>query len=129
MTPKSALLLVDVQLDFLPADTSATASHAGSLAVEHGRDVLPVIARLLDREWPVVVASQDYHPSGHISFASTHGREPFTSTTVNGHRGEPIDQMLWPDHCVRGTRSTSSSRRAGAGYAWLRAGRECQAST
>lgn len=101
MPPKSALLLVDVQLDFLPADPSVAASYAGSLAVKHGRDILPIISRLLDRDWPVVVASQDYHPPGHISFASTHERESFTSTTVTGHRGEPIDQMLWPDHCVR----------------------------
>ena len=101
MAPKSALLLVDVQLDFLPADPSAPSSRAGSLAVENGREILPVIARLLARDWPVVVASQDYHPAGHISFASSHDRKPFTSTTVPGPRGEPIEQMLWPDHCVR----------------------------
>ena len=102
MSPKSALLLVDVQLDFLPADASDASSHAGSLAVENGREILPVIGQLLERDWPVVVASQDYHPAGHVSFASSHdGRKPFTSTTVPSPRGEPIEQMLWPDHCVR----------------------------
>ncbi|TDL20045.1 Isochorismatase hydrolase [Rickenella mellea] len=95
----SALLLVDVQYDFLPG---------GSLAVQSGDEVLPVIRELLKGNWEWVVASQDYHPPKHISFASTHSKDAFTSIHVPfpyAKEGEPstIAQMLWPDHCVQNT--------------------------
>lgn len=86
---RTALLIIDVQNDFCPG---------GSLAVADGDAVVPVINRI-SRTFPLVVATRDWHPSGHISFASSHdGREPMESVRVNG-----IDQILWPDHCVQGT--------------------------
>ncbi|ORX41136.1 Isochorismatase-like protein [Kockovaella imperatae] len=96
---KTALVIVDFQNDFLPPD--------GSLAVNQGRDVLPVLKRLLDRsewDWAAVLASQDYHPRGHISFASTHGEDAFSSKRVTNAHGLEYDQILWPDHCVIGTK-------------------------
>ncbi|MDX1649953.1 MAG: bifunctional nicotinamidase/pyrazinamidase, partial [Myxococcota bacterium] len=90
-----ALLLVDIQRDFLPG---------GALAVPEGDAVVPVANRLAAR-FPLVVATQDWHPEGHVSFASSHpGHEPFDEIEVDG-----LDQTLWPDHCVQGSR--------GAGFA------------
>jgi nicotinamidase/pyrazinamidase len=88
---RSALLVVDVQPDFLPA---------GALAVE-GSDVIlePLRDLLLARRFPVHIATQDWHPPGHVSFASSHeGRSPFETIELYGH-----EQTLWPDHCVQGT--------------------------
>ena len=87
----SALLVVDVQPDFLPG---------GALPVDRGDEVLEPIRRLLARDlFPLYVATQDWHPRGHASFASSHpGRKPFDMTTLHGH-----EQTLWPDHCVQGT--------------------------
>jgi len=96
----TALLLVDVQNDFLPP--------MGSLAVSGGRDILPVIHQLLGdpSRYDLVVATQDHHPPGHISFASTHGAPPFTVMNVPKLKseGETTPQMLWPDHCVQNTK-------------------------
>lgn len=84
-----ALLVVDVQNDFCPG---------GALAVPDGDRVVPVINRIV-RAFPVVVATQDWHPEGHISFASRHeGKKPFEVLEVRG-----TEQVLWPDHCVEGT--------------------------
>ncbi|HUI72100.1 MAG TPA: bifunctional nicotinamidase/pyrazinamidase [Spirochaetia bacterium] len=84
------LLVVDVQNDFCPG---------GSLAVENGDQVAPVINRLMplfDR----VVATQDWHPKDHVSFASNHaGKKALDIVDADG-----IQQVLWPDHCVQGTR-------------------------
>lgn len=87
----SALVLVDLQPDFMPG---------GALAVREGADVLDPIRRLLKRDlFSLYVATQDWHPRGHVSFASSHpGRRPFDVMTVHGH-----EQILWPDHCVQGT--------------------------
>ncbi|KAK8850402.1 hypothetical protein IAR55_004320 [Kwoniella newhampshirensis] len=97
--PKAALILVDVQYDFLPPD--------GALAVPNGREILPVIEGLLNRDewdWPVIIASQDYHPPKHISFASSHPpHEPFSKPSLTNANGEEYEQTLWPDHCVQGT--------------------------
>jgi nicotinamidase/pyrazinamidase len=82
------LLVVDVQNGFVPG---------GALPVEDGHAVVPVVNRLA-RAFEHVVLTQDWHPPGHASFASTHGKEPFS--TVRLHYGE---QVLWPDHCVQGT--------------------------
>ncbi len=85
-----ALLVIDVQNDFCPG---------GSLAVEHGDEVVPVINALMPR-FSLVVATQDWHPPDHVSFASAHaGHKPLDVVRVGG-----IEQVLWPDHCVRGTR-------------------------
>jgi nicotinamidase/pyrazinamidase len=84
-----ALLVVDVQNDFCPG---------GALAVPDGDAVVPVINRI-SRAFPVVVATQDWHPEGHISFASRHeGKNPFEVVEIQG-----TEQVLWPDHCVEGT--------------------------
>ncbi|RMF78573.1 MAG: bifunctional nicotinamidase/pyrazinamidase [Planctomycetota bacterium] len=82
-----ALVVVDVQRDFLPG---------GALAVPHGDEVVPVINRLMPR-FELVVATQDWHPPDHVSFAANHpGREPFESIELDG-----APQTLWPTHCVQ----------------------------
>jgi nicotinamidase/pyrazinamidase len=83
-----ALLVVDVQNDFCPG---------GALAVPEGDAVVPVVNRLAER-FAHVVLTQDWHPPGHRSFASAHGRTPFD--TVELAYGA---QTLWPDHCVQET--------------------------
>jgi len=87
----SALLAVDVQNGFI--------SERDELPIAGGRGVIPVINRLLPR-FASRVASQDWHPSGHGSFASSHpGRKPFDVGELAG-----VSQTFWPDHCVQGTR-------------------------
>ena len=83
-----ALIVIDVQNDFCPG---------GALAVPDGDAVVPVVNRLQER-FETVVLTQDWHPAGHRSFASSHGAEPFG--TVEMAYGT---QVLWPDHCVQGT--------------------------
>jgi nicotinamidase/pyrazinamidase len=85
-----ALLVVDLQHDFLPG---------GALAVREGDEVVAPIARLAP-SFETVVATQDFHPAGHVSFASAHaGRKPYEAVAL------PFGtQELWPDHCVQGTR-------------------------
>jgi len=84
------LVVVDIQNDFCPG---------GALAVPRGDEVVPIINRLAAR-FRNVVLTQDWHPAGHFSFASSHpGKKPYQ--TVTAPYGE---QVLWPDHCVQGTR-------------------------
>ncbi len=84
-----ALLIVDVQNDFC---------EGGALAVAGGSAVVPVINRM-QADFPLVVATQDWHPAGHSSFAASHaGAEPFS--TVEMAYGT---QVLWPTHCVQGS--------------------------
>jgi nicotinamidase/pyrazinamidase len=84
-----ALIVTDIQNDFCPG---------GALAVLHGDKTIPVINRI-SRRFPFVVATQDWHPKGHLSFASSHpGRKPLESMVIDG-----IPQILWPDHCVQGS--------------------------
>jgi nicotinamidase/pyrazinamidase len=86
----SVLLLIDVQNDFCPG---------GSLAVDEGDSIVPVINKILPL-FSRVIATQDWHPPDHVSFASTHpGRKPLEVVDAGG-----IHQVLWPDHCVQGTR-------------------------
>lgn len=86
---KDALLIIDVQVDFLPG---------GALAVPRGDAILPGVAALAAR-FPTVVATQDCHPPGHVSFACAYlGRRPLDTIPVHGH-----PQVLWPDHCVAGS--------------------------
>jgi nicotinamidase/pyrazinamidase len=88
-----ALLVVDLQHDFLPG---------GALAVPAGDEVVEPVARLVPA-FATAVATQDFHPRGHVSFASSHpGRAPFESIQLPQGR-----QELWPDHCVRGTRGAA----------------------
>ncbi|MEC4114163.1 bifunctional nicotinamidase/pyrazinamidase [Myroides pelagicus] len=84
-----ALIVVDLQDDFLPG---------GSLAVVKGDEIVPVINRLQEK-FDLVVATQDWHPANHKSFASQHPtRQVFEVIDLNG-----LQQVLWPDHCVQGT--------------------------
>jgi nicotinamidase/pyrazinamidase len=83
------LIVVDVQNDFCPG---------GALAVPRGDEIVPIVNRLATR-FRNVVLTQDWHPAGHFSFASTHpGKKPFE--TITAPYGP---QVLWPDHCVQGT--------------------------
>ena len=90
LRPADALLVIDMQLDFLPG---------GALAVTDGDTILPGINALAAR-FDHVLLTQDWHPRGHISFASSHpGKHPFTDT-IEATYGT---QTLWPDHCIQGT--------------------------
>ena len=89
LRPTDALLVIDMQLDFLPG---------GSLAVSGGDQIIPGINALATR-FEHVILTQDWHPEGHISFASTHNLKPFTDT-VDAPSGK---QALWPDHCIQGS--------------------------
>lgn len=89
LEPTDVLLVVDVQNDFLPG---------GALAVPAGDAVIAPIDRLASI-FPHVIATQDWHPPGHVSFASRHqGRRPFETIELSYGK-----QTLWPDHCVQGT--------------------------
>ena len=91
-----ALLVIDMQLDFLPS----TSGIGGALAVADGNAILPGINALAAR-FDHVILTQDWHPRNHISFASSHpGKHPFTDT-IEAPYGI---QTLWPDHCIQGTR-------------------------
>ncbi len=84
-----ALILVDLQNDFLPG---------GALAVAEGDRVVP-LANRLQRAFELVVATQDWHPAGHRSFAANHaGRTPGEGIELDG-----LNQVLWPAHCVQGS--------------------------
>lgn len=84
-----ALLLIDVQNDFLPG---------GSLAVPQGDAVIPIL-NAIQPSFDLVVATQDWHPPQHQSFASNHkGKTLFEQIELGG-----LPQVLWPDHCVQGT--------------------------
>jgi len=84
------LIVIDVQNDFLPG---------GALAVPNGDEIVPLANRIATR-FAHVVLTQDWHPPGHLSFASQHaGRKPFETNRLD--YGE---QVLWPDHCVQATR-------------------------
>jgi len=87
-----ALLLIDIQNGFCPG---------GNLAVPDGDKVVPVANQLIESgKYDLIVASQDWHPEGHGSFASSHpGKQPFDLHVLSGK-----PQMMWPDHCVQGTK-------------------------
>lgn len=88
---ETALIVVDLQPDFMPG---------GALACFEGDAIVPGIAALLaSRRYATVVATQDWHPRGHASFAAQHpGHAPFDVIDLHGQA-----QTLWPDHCVQGT--------------------------
>jgi nicotinamidase/pyrazinamidase len=83
-----ALILVDIQNDFCPG---------GALAVNEGDRIVPVVNRLLPH-FDLVVATQDWHPEGHGSFATSHGKHPGDMHELAG-----MPQVMWPDHCVQKT--------------------------
>ncbi len=83
------LIIIDVQNDFMPG---------GSLAVPNGDKIVPIINQIQDK-FDLIVASQDWHPKDHVSFASNHpGKKPFDEIEIHGQ-----PQTLWPDHCVQET--------------------------
>ncbi|TXT67590.1 MAG: Nicotinamidase/pyrazinamidase [Promethearchaeota archaeon] len=93
---KDALIIVDMQYDFLPG---------GALAVENGDSIIAginIIASKFHESLATVILTQDWHPKDHLSFASSHrNKEPgdlFTS------EDEAIGPVLWPDHCVQGSK-------------------------
>lgn len=87
----TALVVVDLQPDFMPG---------GALPCHEGDAIVPAIDALLRAgDYATVVATQDWHPAGHASFASSHpGHAPFDGIDLHGR-----PQVLWPDHCVQGT--------------------------
>ncbi|MGL3605151.1 bifunctional nicotinamidase/pyrazinamidase [Rhizobium sp. G187] len=86
-----ALLLIDIQNGFCPG---------GNLPVAEGADIVPIANSLMNSgHYDLVVASQDWHPANHGSFASQHpGKAPFDMGELSGQ-----PQVMWPDHCVQGT--------------------------
>jgi nicotinamidase/pyrazinamidase len=87
---EKALLLVDIQNDFIPG---------GALAVNKGDEIIEVANRAM-KHFDHVIATQDWHPADHKSFASQHeGKSPGEFIELNG-----LSQILWPDHCVQGTK-------------------------
>ena len=86
---EDVLLAIDLQADFMPG---------GALAVDRGDEIVSLVNRLV-RRFEHVVVTQDWHPAGHVSFASSHeGAQPFEA-----RRLAYGDQTLWPEHCVQGT--------------------------
>ena len=87
-----ALLVIDVQNDFCPG---------GALAVAEGDEIIAGINALMG-DFQAVILTQDWHPAGHSSFASTHDAPPMSM--MNMHYGA---QMLWPDHCIQGSKGAA----------------------
>ena len=83
----SAIILVDIQNDFLPG---------GALPVPNGREIIPVVNNVINKFNGLVVGTQDWHPKNHGSFASQHNKNPYETIDLFG-----INQVLWPDHCVQ----------------------------
>lgn len=93
VTDKDALIIVDLQNDFIPS---------GALAVNHGNEIIEPINSLAEKfhdRGNIIVMTQDWHPPGHLSFASSHDKKPFEP-----YESEGIGPVLWPDHCVQGSR-------------------------
>jgi nicotinamidase/pyrazinamidase len=96
LTKRDALLIIDVQNDFLPG---------GALAVSSGDQIIPIV-NLLQSKFDFIVASQDFHPADHKSFAANNpGRKVGDIVDLNG-----LDQFLWPVHCVQGTTGADFSK-------------------
>ncbi|GAA4309397.1 bifunctional nicotinamidase/pyrazinamidase [Pontixanthobacter gangjinensis] len=84
------LVIIDVQNDFMPG---------GALAVPEGDEIVPLVNKL-QTKFDLVIATQDWHPAGHASFATSHkGKEEFQVIKLDG-----LDQVLWPEHCIQNTR-------------------------
>jgi nicotinamidase/pyrazinamidase len=86
------LIIVDMQNDFMPS---------GALAVKEGDEIVAPTNRLAERfhrQGNLIVMTQDWHPPGHLSFASSHGMKPY-----DPYESEGIGPILWPDHCVQGS--------------------------
>jgi nicotinamidase/pyrazinamidase len=102
---RDVLVIVDVQNDFCPG---------GALAVPQGDEIIPAVNRLA-AQFAHVILTQDWHPRGHASFASSHlGRKPFETLDLP-YGG----QILWPDHCVQGTQGAAFHPALAAPHAEL----------
>ena len=86
---KKCLIITDVQNDFCPG---------GALAVKDGDEIIPIINKIAKKFYKVV-ATQDWHPINHVSFASTHNKNVGEFIDVSG-----VSQILWPDHCVQSSK-------------------------
>lgn len=84
---KKALIIVDLQKDFLPG---------GTLAVKHGEEIIPLVNELIKAPFDVIVATKDWHPVDHGSFADNSQKGPGEHVKLGG-----LDQILWPRHCVQ----------------------------
>ena len=90
-----ALVVVDVQIDFLPG---------GALEVRHGDQIIPVINEIIGK-FEFIIATKDWHPQNHKSFASQYvGKNPGDRIKLKN-----LEQVLWPDHCVQGTEGAEFS--------------------
>lgn len=98
MTNKTALLVIDIQYDFLPG---------GSLAVDDGDKIIPDVLELLDPEkyqWDAVAYSQDWHPKDHTSFANNHANaKPFDQIEFTSTKDSTVHSIetVWPPHCIQ----------------------------
>jgi nicotinamidase/pyrazinamidase len=86
----TALILVDIQNDFLPG---------GSLGVKDSDQILPIVNKLIEKPFNMILATRDWHPQDHGSFAASHGKQPGERVMLAG-----VEQILWPTHCVQGTK-------------------------
>jgi nicotinamidase/pyrazinamidase len=108
-----ALLVVDVQNDFMPG---------GSLAVPRGNEIVPIVNRIA-ADFRDVVLTQDWHPPRHVSFSSSHaGRKPYEKIRLRYGM-----QVLWPDHCVQSTRGAALHQRLSIAHARLVIRKGCDA--
>ncbi len=89
MAAGEALLVIDMQVDFMPG---------GSLPVAEGDSIVPLINQL-GQHFSEIILTQDWHPAGHISFGSTHGKQPFVETVEAAYG----TQSLWPEHTLQQT--------------------------
>ena len=96
MKEKKALIIVDMQNDFLSK---------GTLEVKHGDEIIPLINQLQEK-FDTVVLTRDWHPINHCSFASTHNLKPFEEVFIGG-----VKQVLWPIHCVENTFGSQFSEK------------------
>lgn len=85
----NALILVDIQNDFMPG---------GALEVKEGNRIIPIVKMLLDQPFDKIIASKDWHPKDHVSFARTHSKQPGEQILI-----DEVEQVLWPVHCIEGT--------------------------
>lgn len=89
------LIIVDIQNDFLPQ---------GSLGIATAEEILPLVNRMLNLPFETRIGTQDWHPSGHCSFASTWAKKVGERIVI-----DDIEQNMWPDHCIQGTRGAEFS--------------------
>ena len=93
----NALILIDIQNDFLPG---------GSLEVQKGDEIIDNVNSIMDN-YNIVVATKDWHPKNHISFASNHKNKNVGQIIKINN----LDQMLWPDHCIKDSKGSEFPKK------------------